>query len=120
MNQRLGKRKKQVRVTGGRPPPRNTEMFGPMVEGFSVVQWCPTRDGSGKPEAVALVSDVRELGDIVMRLKSRDAVNQTIAALEEHRDAVFGPALGEPHVIPDEEPHWPAKDVEPGVRDDEE
>ena len=65
-------------------------MFGPMVEGFDVVQWCPTPDGSGDPTAVALVFNVRELGDIVVRLKSREMVDQTIAALEENRDAVFG------------------------------
>ncbi len=82
-------KKRQVRATAGKPAPRNTEMFGPMVHGFTVVQWCPSPDGTGKPTAVALVFNVREMGDIVMRLKSREMVDQTIAALKLHRDAVF-------------------------------
>lgn len=86
---RRRRERQQAKVSTGKTAPPNTEMFGPMVDGFDVVQWCPTRDGSGEPEAVALVFNVRELGDIVMRLKSRDAVDRTIAALEEHRDAVW-------------------------------
>jgi hypothetical protein len=88
----MGGKKRRMQVTQGRAPPPNTEMFGPMVDGFDVVQWCPTRDGTGAPEAVALVFNVRELGDIVVRLRSREVVDRTIAALEEHRDAVWGKA----------------------------
>ena len=62
--------KKLVAVTAGKTPPSHTEMFGPMVDGFTIAQWCPSPDGSGKPTAVAVVFNVRELGDIVMRLKS--------------------------------------------------
>lgn len=73
-----------------RVPPRNTQMLGPMVEGFAVVEWCPTPDGSGKPTAVAIVFNVAQFGDVVLRLKSRRAVDATIDALIEHRDVVFG------------------------------
>lgn len=78
----------------GKVPPPKTEMFGPMVDGFSIAAWCPTPDGSGPATAVALVFNVRELGDIVMRLKSRRAVDETIAALAQHRDEVFPKAEG--------------------------
>jgi hypothetical protein len=61
-----------------------------MVDGFSVCEWCPTPDGSGAPEAVAVVFNMRSVGDVVLRLRSRRAVDEMIAALEKHRDVVFG------------------------------
>jgi hypothetical protein len=64
-------------------------MFGPMVHGFEIVEWCPSADGSGPPEAVAFVFNVRELGDIVVRMRSRERVDACIAALMKHRDAVW-------------------------------
>lgn len=86
--------RKTFPITSGRPPENNTAMFGPMVHGFEVADWCPTPDGSGPPEAVALVFNVRESGDIVMRLKSRERVDEVIAALAKHRDSVW--PKGEP------------------------
>ena len=86
---KLGFGRQALRMTIGRTPPAKTEMFGPMVDGLTVGEWCPTPDGSGKPEAVALVFNVREFGDLVMRLKSRRACNEIIDALTAHRDAVF-------------------------------
>ena len=76
--------------TTPRIPPSKTELFGPMVEGFTVGEWCPTPDGSGPPQAVAIAFNVRELGDVVLRLKSKRAVDEMIASLAKSRDAVFG------------------------------
>lgn len=70
--------------------PNKVALLGPVVEGFTVGQWCQSRDGTGKPTAVAVVFNVRSLGDVVLRLHSRRAVDETIQALIEHRDAVFG------------------------------
>lgn len=65
---------------------------GLTIESYTVGSWCPTPDGSGKPVAVALCLEVPKLPySLVMRLKSRRAVNDMIAALREHRDEVFGP-----------------------------
>lgn len=71
-------------------PPANLELLGPMVDGFTIAQWCPTLDGSGPSTAVAIIFNIRELGDVVLRLKSRRAVDDTIEALKESADAVFG------------------------------
>lgn len=71
-------------------PPSNTPLVGPMVEGVTVAEWCPTPDGSGKPTAVAIVFNCREVGDVVLRLGSRRAVDEMIDALVERGDSVFG------------------------------
>lgn len=71
-------------------PPKNTQLLGPMVDGFTVGQWCPSTDGGGPATAVAVIFNLQQVGDVVLRLGSRRAVDEMIAALEEHRDAVFG------------------------------
>ena len=63
-------------------------LMGPMVEGYSVGAWCPTPDGSGKPEAVAISFKVK-VGDIVLRLKSPRAVDEMIQLLQEYRNEVW-------------------------------
>ena len=73
-----------------RIPPNKAELFGPMVDGFIIAEWCPSPDGSGDPEAVAVVFNVRRLGDVVLRLKSKRAVDEMIEGLKKHRDSVFG------------------------------
>jgi len=82
-------KRRAMRVTTGRTAPAKAALFGPAVDGITVAEWCSTPNGSGRPEAVALVFNIRELGDIVMRLKSRRACDELIDALIEHRDAVF-------------------------------
>lgn len=63
-------------------------LMGPMVEGYSVGAWCPTSDGSGKPEAVG-ISFKLKMGDIVLRLKSVRAVDEMIALLEQYKHEVW-------------------------------
>lgn len=62
--------------------------MGPNVEGFGVASWCPAAGAA--PEAVAVIFNVPEAGDIVLRLRSKQSVNKMIDALETHRDMVFG------------------------------
>lgn len=64
-------------------------LLGPMVEGYSVGAWCPTQDGSGKPEAVAISFNVARIGDIVLRLKNPRAVDEMIRLLEEYKKEVW-------------------------------
>jgi len=62
-------------------------------DGYHVVSWCPTEDGTGKPEAVGVILPIFGKGDeeikIMLRLKTRRAVNEMIFALERHREDVF-------------------------------
>lgn len=62
---------------------------GYTILSYRVVSWCPTLDGSGPATAVGLILDVRGVPPLVMRLKTRQAVDEMIAALEKHRDDVF-------------------------------
>jgi len=73
-----------------RVPPEKTPLLGPMVEGYLVGEWCPTQDGSGPAKAVAVVFNLQEAGDIVLKLHTKLAVDEMISALEVTRDGVFG------------------------------
>lgn len=68
-------------------------LMGMEILGYTVCDWCPTPDGTGPAEAVALALQVRwnreTQADLVMRLKTPDAVDQMIAALERHRNSVW-------------------------------
>jgi len=91
----MGKKKIRMNYPATpRIPPKNTELEGPMVEGYAVAEWCPTPDGTGPAEAVAVVFNIAGFGDVVLRLKTRRAVNAMIAALIHHRDEVFKGAGG--------------------------
>lgn len=61
-------------------------------DGYTVAEWTPERDGKGKPEEVCFVLPV-DMGDVVvhmiLRLKTRVAVDKLIACLARHRDSVF-------------------------------
>ena len=84
-----------MKLSQPRIPPANTQLIGPKVQdGVVVAEWCPTPDGSGPATAVALIFNVREFGDIVMRLKSRRVVEELIENLKTHADNVFGPGVG--------------------------
>jgi len=67
------------------------QRFGMTVTEYIVGDWCSTPDGSGPAEAVAiqLITDAPDVS-FMLRLKSRGAVDEMIAALERHRDSVFG------------------------------
>jgi hypothetical protein len=62
--------------------------------GYIVSTWHPEADGGGKPEAVVVRVPVELPGlpefEVVVRLKSADAVDTLIASLMRHRNAVWG------------------------------
>lgn len=73
------------------PPPEfgGEPLFGRTVKSFTVGSWCPTPDGSGQPEAVALTIELMTDEHIVMRLKTPKAVDQTIQMLLRHKRDVW-------------------------------
>lgn len=79
-----------------RPLPEPTgpsgQRFGITVTEYTVGDWCPTPDGSGPAEAVAiqLMTEVPEMS-FFFRLRSPAAVDEMIAALIRHRDSVWPP-----------------------------
>lgn len=62
---------------------------GPKLESFTIGSWCPTPDGSGKPTAVAISLDVAGVGDIVVRLKSPERVDEVIRQLLQYKNEVW-------------------------------
>lgn len=72
------------------PPPERLgrALIGPTVRSFTVGSWCPSPDGSGQPEAVA-ISIATDLGDLVIRLKSPAMVDDTIQMLLRHKRDVW-------------------------------
>lgn len=65
-------------------------------KGYKIVEWCPTPDGTGKPEAVAMIIDLgMEDVKIALRFNNPESVDQLIAVLGRHR---FG-------VWPEKDPH---------------
>jgi len=78
-----------------RLPPVNTEpkaFLGPKVFGYSVGEWCPSRDGSGPAEAVAIAIETEIAGmqmDIVLRLKTPERVDELIQLLLRHKRGVW-------------------------------
>ena len=65
-------------------------IYAPKIKSYGVASWCPTPDGSGKPEAVAIHVDLEE-GNLsfLVRLKSRGEVNRMVAMLLRHADDVW-------------------------------
>ena len=66
------------------------QRFGLSVTEYTVGSWCPTPDGSGPAEAVA-IQIMTNMPDVsfFMRLKSPAAVDEMIASLERHRRDVW-------------------------------
>lgn len=61
-------------------------------EGYNVVEWHPTQDGTGPATAICLVLPFKVGGveaNIMMRLKSRRAADELIGILEKHRNSVW-------------------------------
>ena len=65
------------------------ELFGRTVKSFSVGEWCPTPDGSGKPEAVAISIKLMTGEDLVMRIKTPERVDEVIQMLLRHKRSVW-------------------------------
>ena len=73
------------------PPVQNLrkKLVGLEFKSYTIGSWCPTPDGSEPPTAVALEMEVEGLPPIIMRLKSKRAVDEMIAALERHKQEVW-------------------------------
>lgn len=67
----------------------NKPLIGPKLEGYTIGSWCPTQDGSGKPTAVALSLQVQGFGDIVLRLKSPERVDEMVQQLLQYKREVW-------------------------------
>lgn len=60
------------------------------IEGLDVVEWHSLPDGRGRPEQVHILSNIKgSKVKLVMRLKSRRILDELVAALIEHGDAVW-------------------------------
>jgi len=60
------------------------------IESLDVAEWCPTPDGSGRPEQVHLVITVAGApAPLRMRFKSARTIGRLINALRKHRDNVW-------------------------------
>lgn len=86
----MAKRKRKRRL----PPMSGARsLVGIGIREYAVGDWCPTTDGSGPPEAVALSLELTGLGDAavtaVMRLKSPEAVDTMVQALLRHKRSVW-------------------------------
>lgn len=65
-------------------------LSGLTVSEYSVGSWCPTTDGSGPAEAVALQFVTKNPAiSIFLRLKSPAAVDELISALQRHKEDVW-------------------------------
>ena len=77
------------------PPPDSNPrpLMGPNVLEYIVGSWCPTDDGSGPAEAVALTFVVQwnrhTKLDLVFRLRSPQAVDNMIQMLLRHKRDVW-------------------------------
>ena len=66
---------------------------GPMIKDFQIGSWCPTSDGTGNPTAVAITIQVEDLGDLVIRLKSPERVDEVIQLLQQYKQEVWAQPL---------------------------
>lgn len=82
-------------MPGSLPPPdrRPHGLTGLSIESYTVGSWCPTSDGTGPATAVALSLKVVGLTSVpcnlVMRLKSPQAVDTMIQSLLRHKRDVW-------------------------------
>jgi hypothetical protein len=66
------------------------QRFGLRVTEYHVGSWCPTPDGTGPAEAVAIqVMTTDPKVTFIIRLKSPAAVDEMIAALQRHKTDVW-------------------------------
>ena len=62
------------------------------IDGYSVCEWSPDADHACGPTQVHVVIPLEEIipgASLSLRLKSRRAVNELIAVLKNHRNAVW-------------------------------
>lgn len=75
-----------------RLPPMNgpRPLMGLSIDSYHIGSWCPSPDGSGKPEAVALSLEIKDFpGELILRLKSPQRVDEMIQALLRHKRDVW-------------------------------
>jgi len=65
------------------------EMWGRNVESFTVGSWCPTPDGSGPPQAVAIAIELESGEQLVCRIKTPQRVDEVIQMLLRHKREVW-------------------------------
>lgn len=77
------------------PPPnkRRVALEGMKIHSYTVGDWCPDQHAIEPPEAVALSLDIqfndRIRCDVVMRLKTPQAVDTLIQSLLRHKRSVW-------------------------------
>lgn len=87
----MSRRRKKHRL----PPPnaRTTALLGLRLESYTVGDWCPTQDGTGPATAVGLSLRVAggslDGADLVLRLKTPEAVDTLIQSLLRHKRSVW-------------------------------
>lgn len=61
------------------------------LDTIGINEWHPERDGKGKPTQVHLALTPKNYPGVrlIMRLKSRRAIDDLIAALQKHADSVW-------------------------------
>ncbi|KKM78113.1 hypothetical protein LCGC14_1363210 [marine sediment metagenome] len=60
-----------------------------LTKGYTVASWCPLPDGKVPSTQVHLVLEMPIKGKLVLRLKTKEAVNTLIKVLERHRNDVW-------------------------------
>jgi hypothetical protein len=66
-----------------------TALRGRNIKGWTIGSWCPTPDGSGPPQCVAMTIETETGEHLVMRIKTPAAVDETIQALLRHKRDVW-------------------------------
>lgn len=64
-------------------------LVGRTVESVTVGEWCPSTDGSGKAECVALSIRLAIGEDLVVRFKTPESVDDLIQMLLRHKRGVW-------------------------------
>lgn len=77
-----------------RPLPESSstprEIVAARIESYEVGSWCPTPDGSGPAEAVAINFNIQGLEfPLILRMKTPAAVDEMIDALRRHKMDVW-------------------------------
>ncbi len=72
--------------------PKDVEYYQVLDQGISTYSWCPSNDGSG-PATQVHVHLLMSFGRVVVRFKAPESLDAFIAALQKHREDVWGPAI---------------------------
>lgn len=85
----MSKRRKRL----PRPDRSPNPLLGLRLESYTIGDWCPSQDGSGPATAVALALRVAggqlDGADLVLRLKTPEAVDTMVQSLLRHKRSVW-------------------------------